>query len=117
MLVAPQLYSQEKLRPKLDLFISADPSGVSKVSPRTRYASSTSSRLFPGAWLSSPRSPGDETRTSMEEAIGEFVLSKSSVAPNEPAVAEAPEDAPASPITPATPTTKKDKKWRMCEIM
>lgn len=53
----------------------------------------------------------------MEEAVGEFILSKSSVAPNEPAVVEAPEDVPASPITPASPTTRKDGRWKMCEIM
>lgn len=53
----------------------------------------------------------------MEEATGEFVLSKSSVAPNEPAVAETSEDVAASPITPASPTMKKDKRWQACEIM
>lgn len=114
---SPHLYLQGKRRPKLDLLTSVDPSSVPKTSPRTRYESSTSSRLFPGAWFSSPRSPPDDTRTSMEEATGEFVLSKSSMAPNEPVVAEAPEDVPGSPITPASPTTKKDKKWRMCQIM
>lgn len=114
----PEPLDEAPEKPKLDLLISGDAPGVSKISPRGRYESSTSSRLFPGAWFSSPKSPGDESRASMEEATGEFILSKSSVAPNEPVVAEAPEDSvPASPITPASPTTKKDKKWRMCEIM
>ncbi|KAF9791017.1 hypothetical protein BJ322DRAFT_421705 [Thelephora terrestris] len=113
----PESLDEAPEKPKLDLLITGDPSNVSKISPRGRYESTTSSRLFPGGWFSSPKSPGDESRTSMEEATGEFILSRSSVAPNEPAVAEAPEDVPASPITPASPTTKKDKKWRMCEIM
>ena len=109
--------SHGKLRPKLDLLTSIEPPTVSKVSPRGRNGSSTSSRLFPGGWFSSPKSPGDGSRASMEEATGEFVLSRSSVAPNEPAVVEAPEDLPASPITPATPTAKKDRRPRACAIM
>ena len=70
MVIVSQLYSREKLGLKLDLLISVDPPNVLKIPPRTLYESSTSPRLFSGAWSSSPRSPGDDTRTSMEETTG-----------------------------------------------
>lgn len=96
-------------RSALESLQTADPAASGTSAGRSRYESTTSSRFFPGAWFSStPKSPQDEGRASLEAAIGEFVPAKSTVsAPKEPTVEETSEEE----------HKPEERKARWCTIM